>query len=369
MCGEHLAAGALPLLDAIGVGAQVRSAGVSIKRVALLASPQHRLTIPAGANEAELPKAFSRYRFDHLLVEHAQRLGVDLYSGRRVRSVLSKDGIVCGVETKNPARTDSAEVFRAPVVVAADGRQSIVVRETGFAARRGPALVGFKRHFPFPSADADIHADELAMFGLPGGYLGVAPVEDGSLNLCGLLPSQAFVGKSGPLDAVIENRLSIYPSLRRLIAHHANTEPWTTIADVRTQSSRPRMRGVLYIGDAFGTIEPMTGQGMTMALAGAHLAYQELNRPDAGEGVEAATQRRFEAAWNAMFRGSIRRASALAMLLRRPRVMQGLMLADRLPMTPITELFGRLYRSLPVGRTRYEELASHSLRSCSSAQR
>lgn len=361
MCGEHLAPGALPLLDTIGVGDVVRSLAVPIKTVSLSASPRHRLAVDAGATEADAPSSISRYRLDQLLVEHAARCGAVLRLGRRVRAMIVENETVRGVETKDSTKPDVGETLLAPIVIAADGRNSIVVKRTGTTIGRGPSLVGFKRHFPFPYDDSGFRIDELAMFGLDGGYVGVAPVEDGSLNFCGLLPSEAFAGKPGSFDAVIESRLGIYPNLRRLISRHSQAEPWTTIADVRTQSARPRLPGVLYIGDAFGTIEPMTGQGMTMALAGAHLAYRTLSRSNVDAGLGEAAQRDFEAAWEAMFRGSVRRASALAMLLRRPRLMQTLMRADRLPHSPITGLFARLYRALPVGRARYERLADETL--------
>lgn len=360
MCGEHLACGAQPLLDAIGIGGKVRSLGIPIKSVSLLASPKHRLTVPAGANATLCPIALSRRCFDYLLAEHAQRTGVELRLGRRVRSVLIERGGVQGVETRDQARQMSVEVLRAPVVIAADGRQSAVVRQTGTITRRGPTLVGFKRHFQAPIGDEDFLADELSMFGFSGGYLGVAPVEDGSLNLCGLMPRDVMAGKSGSLDSAIDDWLSTYPSLRRLISRTANAEPWSTVADVRTQSARPRVRGVLYIGDAFGTIEPMTGQGMTMALAGALIAHQTLCRSDGERPAGEVAQRRFEIAWESMFRSSIRRASALAMLLRRPRLMQAVMFADRLPADPVTRLFGGIYRSVPVAQTRFEELARES---------
>ncbi|MCE9605508.1 MAG: FAD-dependent monooxygenase [Planctomycetia bacterium] len=361
MCGEHLACGAQPLLDAIGIGAEVRALGVPIKTVSLFASPKHRLTVPAAAGDSLCPTALSRYRFDQLLVEHAQKSGAELRVGRRVRSVLIERGVVQGVETRDQARQMSVEVFWAPIIIAADGRQSVVVRHTGTVSRWGPTLVGFKRHFPFPVGNEDFRTDELAMFGLPGGYLGVAPVEDGSLNLCGLLPREVMAGKTGSLDAAIDDWLSTYPSLLRLISRTSNAEPWSTIADVRTQTARPRLPGVLYIGDAFGTIEPMTGQGMTMALAGALLAHQILRRSDGGEPAGELAQRRFEIAWESMFRRSIRQASALAMLLRRPRLMQAIMFADRLPGDPATRLFGGIYRSVPVAQSCFEQLALKSI--------
>ena len=41
---------------------------------------------------------------------------------------------------------------------------------------------------------------------------------------------------------------------------------WQTTSEVTCQSATPNVAGVLYVGDAQGTIEPVAGQGMTLAM-------------------------------------------------------------------------------------------------------
>ena len=116
MCGEHLAPGALPLLDTIGVGDVVRSLAVPIKTVSLSASPHHRLAVDAGATEADAPSSMSRYRLDQLLVEHAARCGAVLRLGRRVRAMIVENETVRGVETKDSTKPDVGETLLASIV-------------------------------------------------------------------------------------------------------------------------------------------------------------------------------------------------------------------------------------------------------------
>ncbi len=115
---------------------------------------------------------------------------------------------------------------------------------------------------------------------------------------------------------------------------------WLTTAEVATQTALPDISGVLYVGDACGTIEPLAGQGMTMALAGAALAEYCLIT-----GREDACQVYF-AAWHQQFGKHVRRANWLAGLLRRPRLLAACLpldwLAHRLASTIVT----RLYRAI-----------------------
>jgi flavin-dependent dehydrogenase len=95
------------------------------------------------------------------------------------------------------------------------------------------------------------------------------------------------------------------------------------MADVATQRARPKLPGVLYLGDACGTIEPLAGQGMAMALVSATLA-ERLLIETGGEPLSRATQVAYDAAWDAQFAANVRRAFVLGWLLRRPRLVRGM---------------------------------------------
>jgi 2-polyprenyl-6-methoxyphenol hydroxylase-like FAD-dependent oxidoreductase len=98
---------------------------------------------------------------------------------------------------------------------------------------------------------------------------------------------------------------------------------WMTMPEVRQQWSVPRVEGVLYVGDALETIEPLAGQGLAMALAGASLAAEMLlagPRPR----IDAAWQQRYASIWRGRFRRTIDRAQRLGWLLRRPALLHSL---------------------------------------------
>ncbi|HWC88629.1 MAG TPA: FAD-dependent monooxygenase [Pirellulales bacterium] len=318
VCGEHLDGRARELLAAWGIRQSVVDGAVSLNTVSLVLRDGSRLSAPVAAGHGETI-AISRHTLDERLVEVAVEAGVEFFPNCRIRDVLIEGDRISGVESSDMR-------FRAAVTIAADGRESIVVRKTGRIQRRGRACVGFKRHVEQNSSDPVVRRDELGMFSLPQGYLGVAPVGAGSLNLCGVLPGR-MIKASGGLKPALQAWTRDHPALQRQVM--AEGSCWWTVPHVQTQAARPCYSGVLYIGDARGTIEPLAGQGMLMGLVSANLAYRALT----GHGepaLKTAAQQAYDQAWDRLFGGPIELARFWAKLVGRPRLLLAAATIDRL---------------------------------------
>jgi flavin-dependent dehydrogenase len=108
-----------------------------------------------------------------------------------------------------------------------------------------------------------------------GWYLGLAPVTDTIANVCVVLPRP----RSGatPQDHIREG-------IRRLPAVAARCERATFDGEVRvlgplaSRVTRPGVPGLLLAGDAGGFIDPMTGDGLRLAMKSALLAAEETLR-------------------------------------------------------------------------------------------
>src|SRR5256886_11620222 len=90
--------------------------------------------------------ALGREVLDAILVDRVRALGVELRERTRVTDVLVDDGHVVGVEAMDA--DTRVHVFRAPLVVAADGRASVVARRLGLLREhrlQRMALVTFVR--------------------------------------------------------------------------------------------------------------------------------------------------------------------------------------------------------------------------------
>jgi flavin-dependent dehydrogenase len=332
VCGEYLTPAAWQLLAQLGVG-DLRDRAVALPTMQLAADESCRLTMDFACEE-RAPRALSRFALDVRLVDEARRAGATVITGRRIRRVLVEHGRAVGLECAGDAEHEPGERIATRAVIAADGRRSIVVRDTGRLRRSDLGLFGFKRHV----LPADTTGRVIDMHAVSGGYVGTCPTEDGSLNICGVMPRHLLQAARGDVAAALDAWLADRPTLRAQVAAAASG-PWQTMPDVAQQSARPLVEGVLYVGDAQGTIEPLTGQGMTMAMAAARMAFDVLLR-EGPDGLTAAVQRSYEAQWRAAFATPIRAASWFGRLLRRPKLLKTMITAGR-PLPGLTDLLLR----------------------------
>jgi menaquinone-9 beta-reductase len=329
VCGEYLSPAAWRILDELGLGS-LRAGAVELDRMRVAVPSGRHLDCPFETGAA--PAALSRYRFDGALVDAARQAGVELFLERRVRQVNFAAGTVEGVSLVDVRHAGEPVELAAPIVVAADGRRSQVVRDTGTFLGKPAGLVGYKRHLRVD--DMRPFTGLIAMHSLPGGYLGICPVDDRTLNLCGLLPKERLQEARGDVTAALRDWISPHWPLAGLLdacpqhsdasAEDDGLSRWSTMPDVAPQSAEPRVDGVLYIGDAMQTIEPLTGQGMTVALASARLAAEQILAAPRGR-IEADERRRYALEWRRRFGPAIRWSAWFARLLRSPRTVASLM--------------------------------------------
>lgn len=227
-----------------------------------------------------------RDEFDHALLDAARSAGADVRTGCRllgVRALAAQDELVLDT---------SAGELRASLLLAADGAHSDVARHAGFAAaaKGTPALEAEVRGAARGRADAVVFDFQHA----PHGY------------------AWSF-GKPGQISAGVLTRRG-EPSPRALLpailAAHGLDE--AAHCDVAGQiiPARPRRtlaKGrILLLGDAAGLADPLTYEGISLALRSARLAAQAA----LSHGPHAA--RAYERALSGDLLPELRRARLLA---------------------------------------------------------
>jgi flavin-dependent dehydrogenase len=199
---------------------------------------------------------------------------------------------------------------------------SALVQRTGLTRTRSllrPRLFGLKRHLAVPEDDTEPFGS-VGLHLLTGGYVGACRVENGLTNLCGLLPESALRRHRGDLDRLADDLFPRNPLLGRLWRSARPAGVWKTVADVRVVSSTPTLPGVLYVGDSRGTIDPLGGQGMTLALLGAEMLAPYVTRALARGVADAPLQRAYDADWHRRFDRRIALCRAFHHLLVNPWV-------------------------------------------------
>jgi flavin-dependent dehydrogenase len=150
-----------------------------------------------------------------------------------------------------------------------------------------------------------------------GAYLGIAPLPGGLANACYVTSRRSgWRDPEGQLMRAIESD----PSIRARFAQARRVTPVSVLGPLAVDAPVAGSPGLLLAGDAAGFIDPMTGDGLRFAFAGARLAADAalaaLDDPDGGDVVTAwqdLTRRR-----RALFAPKWRFNRALAALVDHP---------------------------------------------------
>jgi menaquinone-9 beta-reductase len=319
VCGEFLSPECWPLLDRLGLRDDVVAATYHPIHSVRISTPGGREVVADVVGRDGLPGiGLSRSWLDQRLVRLAREAGADVFEATRVGGAIVEGGRVVGVQVRGSGPTQ----VRATITIAADGRHSPLVKQTGRTRGRSwmrPRLFGLKRHLVATDPDASERPGTVGLHLIRGGYGGTCRVEDGSTNLCALLPEAMVKERRGDLDRVALECLGRNPVLARLLDSGEPLGEWKAVADVRVQVSRPELPGILYVGDAQGTVDPLGGQGMTMAFLGAELLRPLVERGLAGgRGADSALQGEVQVAWHRRFDRRVRLCRAFHHILINP---------------------------------------------------
>ena len=267
LCGDTLNPGALTTLAAYVPIAPLVARGLPLAGM--------RVTGPGGvAIEGRYPdglrgRSIPRREFDAYLVEQAAAAGAVIDEGVTITAPRVNAQIVDGVVIRGA--TGVASALGARIVIAADGRESRVARAlrlSGNAAR--PRRWALGAYFEAVSGLSDLGEMHIR----PGHYIGVAPMPDGLANACLVVPrgteSRGLRDPGGALHAA----LVADPELAPRFARARMVGAPTVLGPLAVDASRAGVPGLLLAGDAAGFIDPMTGDGLRLALQGAVLAAE-----------------------------------------------------------------------------------------------
>jgi len=324
VCGEFLSAAGCSVLGRLGVLPRVRAAGAASLQAC-------RVTHPRGpALELDLPRpgtdgcgalGLSRARLDSTLLEFAGEQGVEVLQPWEALRPIVEAGVVRGVVVRATGGEATREIA-AGVVAAADGRRSVLVRhlhpKLGDPGRSGPrSWFGLARHL---DGAGNLPPGRIELHLFDGGYAGIGPVEGGRLNLGLIVTVESLRDCGGSPERLYRERLLANPLLCEALGGAEPSGRWRSVGPLSFGARRPAAGGVLFVGDAAGTVDPFCGEGMSNALCGAELALPFVVEALARGAVTPGAARRYTAAWHAAFARPTRRARSLGRLLERPRL-------------------------------------------------
>ncbi|MGH2403818.1 MAG: NAD(P)/FAD-dependent oxidoreductase [bacterium] len=307
-CGEYLNPGAVAALDRLGALTLVARAGVSLSGMYVVGPDGAAVWVPYPAGRGLL---VPRERLDHLLLLEAARAGAEVIEECRVDAVTPGSAPVVTGRHRGCAVRLSARL-----VIGADGLRSVVARRTGplAPAAHGHYTVG--AHFEDLQAAAprgDLHLG-------PGWYAGAALYGGGRGNVVIAVQRREFRRDGSDAEAVFSRTCAALPALTRIMRGAKRVTPFVSVGPLGYRTRTATDDGIMLVGDAAGTIDPMTGEGLCLALRSAELAARTadaaLARGDAVRERLAA----YDRARTAAFRDTWIVSRLLQRVIGRPRL-------------------------------------------------
>ena len=298
VCGEFISGLRDPVIEALGMDGVFDDA-LSLRSTSWYVRDRRVLR----ASLPEPARSISRFRLDSRLGELLRRHGGELVEGSRVKAAGEEGLVWCA----------------------------------GRRLYKDSEWLGLKAHVSGYRPD-----DELEMHAGSGAYLGITPVEDGYVNVCGLFRRRPGLRGTGPALMMAYLRESGLDQLAGTLESATVREGSFSGVSAISFGRQPRPADACALGDAEWMIPPFTGNGMTMAFESAEVALPHLLRFSAGEAGWRAALDAIHAGLRRRFKDRMRIANTLhPFLYTRPGQM-ALSLASKTHLLP----FKLLYRTL-----------------------
>ena len=202
-------------------------------------------------------RVVDRTHFDAALVHEATRAGTVFLDG--VQACVEPEFSGAG-RTISLTRQTERITIQSRVVIAADGlSRSSLKRLPKFRSLTAPdSRIGVGATFPH---DGTLARDAIMMIVGPHGYVGLAALGGGQLNVAAALDPRA-VARLSVANLVID----LLSSAGIRITDTWATAVWHGTPLLTSRPSRVAAERLFVIGDASGYVEPFSGEGMATAL-------------------------------------------------------------------------------------------------------
>ncbi len=305
VCGEYVSMESWDFLERLGLPLS----HWSLPKISRLL-----LTSPSGTDiRRRLPLGgfgISRYKLDSALATLAQNTGVIVMQATKVDNILSHEGyseVQCGDLHYN-----------ARLVCGTFGKRSnldIKLNRDFIKDKPGKShnYVAVKYHIK-----TDSPTDTIALHNFNNGYCGLSRIEDEKYCLCYMTTAKNLSWNGHSIDRLEKEILQKNPYLEKIFSSSTFLYPSPlTISQVNFQDKTQIENHILLSGDAAGMIPPLSGNGMSMAMHGSKIAFQQirlfLENHISREDMNAA----YQLNWNAAFRQRIITGRFIQQLLGR----------------------------------------------------
>jgi len=279
VCGEYISLESWRFLSSLGV--PLESWELPILTRLHLSSPVKKIELPLDLGGFGV----SRFKLEAALVALALQAGVQLHANCSVQLVQQHAGGFT-------LQTDDGS-FEAGKAAGSWGRRSALYKQNPQTRN----FVGIKWHL-----QGHMPPDLIALHNFEGGYAGMSRIEDDLSCFCYLVDSERLKA-AGSITALEQAIRQENPYLHKQLETLSPVwEAPLTISQVSFSPKTTVHEGVFLLGDAAGSIAPLAGNGMSMALHAAYLLHQKLTEVRQGALPERELAAAYDRTWKKQFK-------------------------------------------------------------------
>jgi flavin-dependent dehydrogenase len=271
--GESLLPANLPLLDQLGVRAEVEAIGMP-KWGAEFVSPwhDHQQSFEfADAWDKSMPSAFQvrRSEFDDILIRNAGRKGADIIEGCRVREVeFLPDN--AGAIVRAEHNDGRSETWRCRFLVDASGRDTFLGNRFK-AKQRNPkhnssALYG---HFTGAQRHAGKKAGHISIFWFEHGWFWFIPLADGTTSIGVVTWPHYLKTRTNSVKEFFLDQIALCPALAMRLKDAQLVSDVDATGNFSYSCNHSHGDTYLLLGDAYAFVDPVFSSGVMMAMKSA----------------------------------------------------------------------------------------------------
>lgn len=226
--------------------------------------------IPQGDSDAVVycPR---RRILDTILLNAAIEAGAEWREAFTVREIVMEGDRAVGI--RGGARSGPEVVERAPVIIGADGRHSLVAQTMAAPAydTRPPLTCAYHSYWN------GLAVEGLEFYARAGRCINVTPTNDGRTVVGVSWPHEEFASVRQDLEAKFGEAVALAPNLAERIAKATREERFVGTADLPGFFRKPYGPGWALVGDAGYHRDPIVGQGISDAFRDAELVSDALD--------------------------------------------------------------------------------------------
>lgn len=289
--GESLLPASLPLLQRLGVAAQIEAIGLP-KHGAEFFSPVHRAWQRfdfADCWDKKLCYAYEvrRSSFDAILLQRAGCLGARVVEGCRAREIefLGDEGVAVQSQQEDGSR----QRWRARYLIDASGRDTMLGTRLG-TKRRNRRHNSSAMYAHFSNAwrsDDPYRAGDISIFWFEFGWFWFIPLADGVTSVGAVVWPHYMKRRDVPLQEFFLRTIALSPPLAERLQSATLASEVEATGNYAYSCSRAYGDNFLLVGDAYAFVDPVFSSGVMFAMHSGVAAAEALD-----EALRAPARRR-----------------------------------------------------------------------------